>query len=110
MTTVVFYRGALGLLRIDLANLGVACAASQRDKQVPSRRLPQRAGEASADATFGRQLDDELDHASVILASDIAEAVEEPEGFAVLAKDHRAEPPPRRSKLAPISGLSSGAI
>ena len=56
------------------------------------RRLPQRAGQPSPDATFGRQLDDELDHASVILASDIAEAVEEPEGFAVLAKDHRAEP------------------
>jgi hypothetical protein len=54
--------------------------------------LPQRAGEASPDATFGRQLDDELDHASVIFASDIAEIVEEPERLAVPSKDHRAEP------------------
>jgi hypothetical protein len=34
----------------------------------------------------------ELDDTSGIRAPDIAEAVEEPKGLAVLAKNHRAEP------------------
>ena len=85
--------GALGRLPIDFADLCVACGASRRGSQVSRRRLPQRPGEASPNATLGRQLDDELEDTSGGLAApDIAEAVEEPDGLTVLPKDHHAEP------------------